>query len=133
MSNEWKGRVIRGGIVVVGAMGLIGAMGGLTGIAVGYPGVVRAASSSSPWPPASVLHPSSPSTSPAGRGRADDPPGPAPGDAEGHAEWYVAEYREGANHQRPSRAHRIPLGPLGNGRGTMTSTDELRSDPNPVN
>ena len=35
MSNEWKGRVIRGGIVVVGAMGLIGAM-------VGYPGVVRA-------------------------------------------------------------------------------------------
>ena len=42
MSNEWKGRVIRGGIVVVGAMGLIGAMGGLTGIMVGYPGVVRA-------------------------------------------------------------------------------------------
>ena len=36
MSNEWKGRVIRGGIVVVGAMG------GLTGIMVGYPGVVRA-------------------------------------------------------------------------------------------
>ena len=34
MSNEWKGRVIRGGIVVVGAMGLIGAMGGLTGIMV---------------------------------------------------------------------------------------------------
>ena len=26
MSNEWKGRVIRGGIVVVGAMGSIGAM-----------------------------------------------------------------------------------------------------------
>ena len=42
MSNEWKDRVIRGGIVVVGAMGLIGAMVGLTGIAVGYPGVVRA-------------------------------------------------------------------------------------------
>ena len=42
MSNEWKGRVIRGGIVVVCTMGLIGAMGGLTGIAVGYPGVVRA-------------------------------------------------------------------------------------------
>ena len=42
MSNEWKGRVIRGGIVVVGAMGFIGAMVGLTGIAVGYPGVVRA-------------------------------------------------------------------------------------------
>ena len=42
MSNEWKGRVIRGGIVVVCAMGLIGAMGGLTGITVGYPGVVRA-------------------------------------------------------------------------------------------
>ena len=36
MSNEWKDRVIRGGIVVVGAMG------GLTGIMVGYPGVVRA-------------------------------------------------------------------------------------------
>ena len=32
MSNEWKDRVIRGGIVVVCAMGLIGAMGGLTGI-----------------------------------------------------------------------------------------------------
>ena len=42
MSNEWKGRVTRGGIVVVGTMGLIGAMGGLTGIMVGYPGVVRA-------------------------------------------------------------------------------------------
>ena len=42
MSNEWKDRVIRGGIVVVSAMGLIGAMGGLTGITIGYPGVVRA-------------------------------------------------------------------------------------------
>ena len=42
MSNEWKGRVIRGGIVVVCAMGSIGAMGGLTGIMVGYPGVVLA-------------------------------------------------------------------------------------------
>ena len=42
MSNEWKGRVIRGGIVVVCAMGFIGAMAGLTGIAVGYPSVVRA-------------------------------------------------------------------------------------------
>ena len=42
MSNEWKDRVIRGGIVVVCAMGSIGAMVGLTGIAVGYPGVVRA-------------------------------------------------------------------------------------------
>ena len=42
MSNEWKGRVIRGGIVVVGAMGSIGAMVGLTGVMVGYPGVVRA-------------------------------------------------------------------------------------------
>ena len=42
MSNEWKGRVVRGGIVVVCAMGLIGAMGGLTGIMIGYPGVVRA-------------------------------------------------------------------------------------------
>ena len=38
MSNEWKGRVIRGGIVVVSAMGSIGAMGGLTGIMAGYPG-----------------------------------------------------------------------------------------------
>ena len=27
--------------------------------------------------------------------------------------------REGANHQRPSQAHRIPLGPLGNGRGQL--------------
>ena len=42
MSNEWKDRVIRGGVVVVCAMGSIGAMVGLTGIAVGYPGVVRA-------------------------------------------------------------------------------------------
>ena len=42
MSDEWKGRVIRGGIVVVGAMGLIGAMVGLTGIMIGCPGVVRA-------------------------------------------------------------------------------------------
>ena len=42
MSNEWKGRVIRGGIVVVCAMGFIGAMVGLTGIMAGYPGVVRA-------------------------------------------------------------------------------------------
>ena len=42
MSNEWKDRVIRGGGVVVCAMGFIGAMAGLTGIAVGYPGVVRA-------------------------------------------------------------------------------------------
>ena len=42
MSDEWKDRVIRGGVVVVGAMGLIGAMGGLTGVMVGYPGVVRA-------------------------------------------------------------------------------------------
>ena len=38
MSNEWKDRVIRGGVVVVGAMGIIGAMGGLAGIMVGYPG-----------------------------------------------------------------------------------------------
>ena len=42
MSNKWKDRVIRGGFVVVGAMGIIGVMGGLTGIMVGYPGVVRA-------------------------------------------------------------------------------------------
>ena len=42
MSNEWKGRVIRGGIVVVCTMGSIDAMGGLTGIMAGYPGVVRA-------------------------------------------------------------------------------------------
>ena len=35
MSNEWKDRVVRGGGVVVCAMGLTGAM-------VGYPGVVRA-------------------------------------------------------------------------------------------
>ena len=37
MSNEWKGRVIRGGIVVVCAMGSIGAMVGLTGVMVGVP------------------------------------------------------------------------------------------------
>ena len=60
MSNEWKDRVIRGGVIVVGTMGIIGAMVGLTGIMAGYPGVVPPASSSSPWPPASVLHPSSP-------------------------------------------------------------------------
>ena len=42
MSNEWKDRVIRGGTVVVCAMGFIGAMAGLTGIMAGYPGVVRA-------------------------------------------------------------------------------------------
>ena len=42
MSHEWKGRVIRGGVVVVGAMGSIGAMVGLTGVMVGYPEVVRA-------------------------------------------------------------------------------------------
>ena len=42
MSNEWKGRVIRGGIVVVCAMGFIGVMIGLTGIMAGYPGVARA-------------------------------------------------------------------------------------------
>ena len=42
MSDEWKDRVIRGGIVVVGAMGSIGAMVGLTGVMVGYPVVVRA-------------------------------------------------------------------------------------------
>ena len=42
MSNEWKSRVVRGGIVVVGAIGLIGAMVGLTGVMVGHPGVVRA-------------------------------------------------------------------------------------------
>ena len=63
MSNAWKDRVIRGGFIVVGTMGtmgVIGAMVGLTGIMAGYPGVVRPASSSSPWPPASALHPSSP-------------------------------------------------------------------------
>ena len=60
MSDKWKDRIIRGGVIVVGTMGIIGAMVGLTGIMAWYPGVVRPASSSSPWPSASVLHPSSP-------------------------------------------------------------------------
>ena len=42
MSNEWKDQVIRGGVIVVGTMGIIGAMVGLTGIMAGYPGVGRA-------------------------------------------------------------------------------------------
>ena len=58
MSNEWKGRVIRGGFVVVGAMSIIGAMVGLTGIMVGYPGVVRASVIVLAVVPGSVLHPS---------------------------------------------------------------------------
>ena len=37
MSNEWKSRMVRGGIVVVGAMGLIGAMVGHPGVMVGHP------------------------------------------------------------------------------------------------
>ena len=35
MSNEWKDRVIRGGVIVVGTMGI-------TGIMAWYPGVGRA-------------------------------------------------------------------------------------------
>ena len=42
MTDKWKDRVIRGGAIVVGTMGIIGAMAGLTGIMAGYPGVVRA-------------------------------------------------------------------------------------------
>ena len=32
MTDKWKDRVIRGGVIVVGTMGIIGAMAGLTGI-----------------------------------------------------------------------------------------------------
>ena len=39
MSNDWQDRVIRGGAIVVGAMGIIGAMVGLPGIMAGYPWV----------------------------------------------------------------------------------------------
>ena len=42
MSDKWKDRIIRGGVIVVGTMGIIGAMVGLTGIMAGYPGVGRA-------------------------------------------------------------------------------------------
>ena len=42
MTDKWKDRVIRGGAIVVGTMGIIGAMAGTTGIMAGYPGVVRA-------------------------------------------------------------------------------------------
>ena len=120
MSNEWKGRVIRGGIVVVSAMGLIGAMVGLTGIAVGYPGVVRASviilAVAGCIGAASVIAVNIPSRSRTGRRRCR---------RDQHRPWRRRgtrrvvcreEYREGANHQRPSQAHRIPLGPLGNGR-----------------
>ena len=42
MSDKWKDRIIRGGVIVVGTMGIIGAMVGLTGIMAWYPGVGRA-------------------------------------------------------------------------------------------
>ena len=42
MTDKWKDRVIRGGAIVVGTMGIIGAMVGLIGIMAGYPGVLRA-------------------------------------------------------------------------------------------
>ena len=42
MSDKWKDRIIRGGVIVVGTMGIIGAMAGLTGIMAWYPGVGRA-------------------------------------------------------------------------------------------
>ena len=42
MTDKWKDRIIRGGVMVVGTMGIIGAMVGLTGIMAGYPGVGRA-------------------------------------------------------------------------------------------
>ena len=42
MTDKWKDRVIRGGAIVVGIMGIIGAMAGTTGIMAGYPGVGRA-------------------------------------------------------------------------------------------
>ena len=42
MTDKWKDRIIRGGAIVVGTMGIIGAMVGLTGIMAGYPWVGRA-------------------------------------------------------------------------------------------
>ena len=60
MTEKWKDRIIRGGVIVVGTMGIIGAMAGLTGIMAWYPGIVRPASSSSSWPPASDCYASQP-------------------------------------------------------------------------
>ena len=42
MTDKWKDRVIRGGVIVVGTMGITGAIAGLTGIMAWYPGVGRA-------------------------------------------------------------------------------------------
>ena len=42
MTDKWKDFIIRGGVIVVGTMGIIGAMVVITGIMAGYPGVVRA-------------------------------------------------------------------------------------------
>ena len=87
MSNEWKDRVIRGGGVVVCAMGLIGAMVGLTGIMAGYPGIVRASviilAVAACIGAASVIAVNIPSRSRTGRRhrRRDQH---SPGDAEGH-------------------------------------------------
>ena len=65
MTDKWKDRVIRGDSIVVGTMGIIGAL-------AGHPRYSGQASSFSLWLPASALHPSSRSTFPACRGRADD-------------------------------------------------------------
>ena len=42
MTDKWKDRVIRGGVIVVGTMGITGAIAGLTCIMAWYPGVGRA-------------------------------------------------------------------------------------------
>ena len=125
MSNKWKGRVIRGGGVVVCAMGLIGAMVGLTGIMAGYPGVVRASviilTVAACIGAASVIVVTVPGRSRTRRRRCRRGQN-RPWRRRGTRRVVCREeYREGANHQRPSRAHRIPLGPLGNGRRQLWS------------
>ena len=150
MSNEWKGRVIRGGIVVVGAMGLIGvmvgligAMGGLTGVMVGLIGAmvgligamggltgamggltgasVIILAVAACIGAASVIVVNIPSRSRTGRRRCRRDQN-RPWRRRGTRRVVCRqEYREGANHQRPSQVHRIPLGPLGNDRRQLWS------------
>ena len=139
MSNEWKGRVIRGGIVVVGAMGLIGAMGGLTGIAVGYPGVVRASviilAVASCIGAASVIAVNIPSRS---RGQTTMPPGPAPSletprDTRSGMSRGIQGGRQPSTTSAGSPDSAWSAWQWPRAIMAMTSTDELRSDPNPVN
>ncbi len=42
MTDKWKDRIIRGGAIVVGALGLTGAVTGMAGYAAGEPPVLRA-------------------------------------------------------------------------------------------